>query len=657
ACAVCHTRKVRCDAPDVGFPCTNCHNASRDADCRVHQKRKRTPRRLWTDPSPTTPDSTAPTPHGLPQQVPLSEPQASTSLNGIRLVSTPLDASPSSMTDGLLHLYERHLVEFVDKPRIEDRPIDKNARLVYIGTDVANIHFLAGQQFGDRVQHICHFPTNQLARRDTCHEPDRLPVEAFQLRTRAVVDQLLDAYFSHVNPGFPVVGQDLFIAQYRARDPQNPPSLLLLQAILLAGAHALYDSPETMKATFFRCAKSLFDARFERNRDTIVQAALLLSWHADGPEDVAANAWFWIGLTIRTATGLRMHRDAGESTIVPHNKSMWRRVWWLLFQCDVLLSLQYGRPQSIRLGDCDVKFLQPSDFQNCGANTQVGYVIHTTKLCIIMSDGLRERYRLSSTPENRWLSLLKLDEAPAQWSLQLPESLHMRPDASSNLWPGYLQLQYNTALLLLHRSSQPTQEDTQVCAMAASFIQSIFQGICERGDLRSLWVSAVDCIFAALIQINVEVRTSNPLIALPALMRYDATLSSLRQLADYWPNAQSILHFFESIRGSKGVFQDVSGGPTEGTWARSIQVQCILGNAAFAPISPGKTTMRSHEEVVGSITLRSLIHFTAPDARVAGPDGNATQPRVVSEFTEASHEWRNTYWQQMDLNDDFLFTF
>ena len=40
----------------------------------------------------------------------------------------------------------------------------------------------------------------------------------------------------------------------------------------------------------------------------------------DGQEDVTAKAWFWIGVAVRTALGLGMHRDADKSTIVPHNK-------------------------------------------------------------------------------------------------------------------------------------------------------------------------------------------------------------------------------------------------------------------------------------------------------------------------------------------------
>lgn len=493
----------------------------------------------------------------------------------------------------------------------------------------------------------------------TCHDPDRLPVEAFELPSSAVVDQLLDAYFTHVNPGFPVIDQNLFLQQYSARDPQNPPSLLLLHAILVVGAHVLYDNNsarEVMKATFFRRAKSLFDARFERNRDVIVQAALLLSWHADGPEDVAANAWYWVGIAARTAMGLGMHRNADESTIVPHNKRMWRRVWWLLFQCDVYLSLQYGRPQAIRLEECDVGKLQLSDFQDCGPNTQAIYVMQSTELCIIMSHGLREKFRLASTPQSRQRELKSLDQSLAQWSLHLPETLHMRAGLSVNLWSASIQLHYNMVLLLLHRprpNQAPTREDTEICAMAAGFIQSIFQDLCAHKMLRCLWISIINCIFTALIQLSIEVRTSSPIVALPSLMRYDATLSSFRQLSEYWPNARPILHFFESVRSSKRKDNEKPESSTD-TFLQDVTAdQAMSTSPASDPKPPLESTTAVLSVHDGIEIMDEQGQVSVEDAIIPGDEG-AFPP--VTEMIDSWHEWRDANWQG-DLANDFLFTF
>jgi transcriptional regulatory protein AMDR len=463
------------------------------------------------------------------------------------------------------YVYKQHRVELIDQPHIAERLIDQNARIAYIGklnainyiniltfstqnnnnnntyiypgTRVSNINYLVRQNFGSHSPDVSHYPTNRLSRRHTCHEPDRFPVEALQLPARSTVDLLLDAYFTKVNSGFPVVDEDLFMAQYRERDPLNPPILLLLHAILVVGAHVTYDQAEreSFKAIYFRRAKNLFDARFERNRDTVIQAALLLCWHTDGPEDVAANAWFWLGVAVRTATGLGMHRNAENSTIVAHNKRIWRRVWWLLFQYDVLLSLQYGRPQSIRLEDSDVQKLQPSDFQDCGSKVQVDYVIQNTELCIIISVALRERFQTRPTLELRQASIKLADDALAHWCFNLPSSLHISSSSSLALdvWSASLQLHYNMTFILLHRSSPngtdqnpgSGQGNSEICVSAAGVIQSMFEGLCKTGKLRYLWISSVNCIFTALIQLSVEVQRSSPIIAVAALRRYDSALS------------------------------------------------------------------------------------------------------------------------------------
>ncbi|KAI6090837.1 fungal-specific transcription factor domain-containing protein [Hypoxylon rubiginosum] len=690
-CTVCHQRKVRCDAQEVGFPCTNCQSASRD-DCQMHQKRKRgsarppppSPVPYYTRTSTQPPsailEAPIPSTSGSPVPVPKVEVRGSSASR----VGVEADANDC---DDVEYVYRRQLMEFIDQPQFIDRPIDKDARLTYIGTDISNLNFLVREQFGSTTTSVYHFPSNRIPRRHTCHDPGRLPVEAAQLPPKPVVDRLLEAYFTYVNPGFPVVDEIIFMDQYRAKDPENPPSLLLLHSILVVGAHVTFDEPDRtlMKTLFFRRAKSLFDARFERNRDTTVQAALLLTWHADGPEDVAANAWFWLGLAVRTAMGLGMHRDAENSTLVPHNKRMWRRVWWLLFQCDVLLSLQYGRPQSIHLEDSDVQKLKPSDFQDCGVNSRVEYVTQMTELCVVISEALRERFRLKSTQQSKQAMLQKTDEALAHWSLHLPHSLQLRVTPTLDIGAANLQLVYNAALILLHRAqpyrlkaSRTHREDSDICITAAATIQSIFQCLCDKSEIKCLWTSSINCLFTALIQLSIEVRFSNPVLAISALRRYDSALLSLRELARYWPNAQSILHFFEnSVRlqeshqtptqanydaqQSSGLNSRSRTDSLRETFNRDNQSRTIIPREIPKEVArpPLLTTHSSDTGYENTPMAESESHNTGTPASVSQQqDSVVTGQDNSGEGIESSwHEWRQTYWQQPEFEDDFLFTF
>jgi hypothetical protein len=113
---------------------------------------------------------------------------------------------------------------------------------------------------------------------------------AFLLPPKPLCDELVDAYFKWVAPIVPIINRSRFMRHYR--DPKNPPSLLLLQAILLAGSRVC-TNPQLMDAngsttpaamTFYKRAKALYDANYEDDRVTIVQALVLLGWYWEGPE-------------------------------------------------------------------------------------------------------------------------------------------------------------------------------------------------------------------------------------------------------------------------------------------------------------------------------------------------------------------------------------
>ncbi|WEW58867.1 hypothetical protein PRK78_004335 [Emydomyces testavorans] len=573
ACVHCHQRKVRCDARTVGLPCSNCRTAGKN-DCRIHEKKKRATVRSFQHPVPircapvperNTAQNHQPLPTASPKRGSTSPPSGIAQKLGLESIGTSSITSKHEGPDASLdeednRESDRHLVKLIDED-LRQRSIHKGVRVIYVGQDVSNLNFLLRQQHTDRDDEVYHFAANEISRRFLQNGFEHVPREAFVLPEPALADELVKAYFIHVNPGCPIIDEEAFMAQYKRSDLADPPSLLILQTILLAGAHVTRPRPvrDAMKSAFFRRAKMLFEARVERNRDILVQAALLLTWHSDPvDDDVAANAHFWVGVAARIATGLGMHRNAGPSMLVPHDKRMWRRAWWILVQFDVLVSLQYGRPQAINLEDCDVQPLTPSDFDGCGDRVQIDYVIQYTELCCMISFIMRERFGLRVDPERRKAALLEADKALANWSLKLPDNVRMSTtDVDS--WPALLHLTYNNFLILLHRphprasaySDDYGPNDAEICSAAASVIVSIFEELREKDRVKYLWVSAVNSLFTAMIQIRVELRFSNPVLAINALRRFDSTLCSLRTLANYWLGAETILQLFESSKRLK----------------------------------------------------------------------------------------------------------
>ncbi|OLN86872.1 Acetamidase regulatory protein [Colletotrichum chlorophyti] len=245
----------------------------------------------------------------------------------------------------------RNLADFLNREDVRSQEILPTARLYFIGTEFSNLNYLVRQRSQRPDQNVLHYGSHPLAPRMSSVAP-----EALELPARALADDLVQAYFLHANRGFPIVDEKAFMNEYTNADPgpdmprPRPLSLLLLNAILLVGAHILAPEREdakALKSVFFNRAKALFDCRFEQHRETYLQAALLLTWHCDDLEDVVSNSWHWVGVAARTAFGMGMHRDATPSSLTITHKRLWVRLWWIVFQFDVLISASHGRPQAM----------------------------------------------------------------------------------------------------------------------------------------------------------------------------------------------------------------------------------------------------------------------------------------------------------------------
>ncbi|KKZ60084.1 transcriptional regulatory protein AMDR [[Emmonsia] crescens] len=714
ACVHCHQRKVRCDARTVGIPCSNCRSSGKN-DCRIHEKKKRTLSRSLRHPIPIR-CAPLPSANGAaaigPSNPPLSNPSQSASsptspnippakLSGPKIKPPAPQAFPEGITpesqgdeDDTRQL-ERHLIQILDE---EDhhRSIQKGVRVIYVGQDVSNINFLFRQQHSDQNDQVYHFPANEISKHCIKNRLEHIPREAFVLPEQQLADELVEAYFTHVNPGCPIIDEDVFMAQYKGRDPSDPPSLLILQAILLVGAHVSRPRPlrDSLKASFFRRAKILFDARVERNRDILVQAALLLTWYSDPvDDDVSANSHYWVGVAARIATGLGMHRNAGSSRMVSADKRMWRRVWWILVQFDVMVSLLYGRPQAVNLEDSDVQPLTAADFEGCGSRVQIDYVIHYTELCTMISFIMKERFGLRVSPERRKAVLNEADRALANWSLMLPDSVRMSTTDSGS-WPALLHLTYNNFLILLHRphprasaySDDYGPNDAEICSAAAGVIVSIFEDLREKDRLKYLWISSVNALFTAMIQVRVELRFSNPVLAINGLRRFDSTLASLRIHAEYWLNAETILRLFESSKRLQRDIQDVkirdstykSKDGDHHHHQRKYSDQTSLGpDQQPAPSHLNNNIWSSNgpqfEDRVKSLPASASAQQPAVDhmevttnqttSEPGGPsdwrqlfsfgDSEQVRPIVMEDLTDMEDEWRELYLHEPGMSDYF----
>lgn len=224
------------------------------------------------------------------------------------------------------------------KPKFARAPIKEAGRVAYLG-ESSNLSLLVHDRHG--TTDVVHYPLpdNIRGTRARLTELDHVEIDilhqrgAFLLPRRSLCDELVEAFFKWVAPVVPVINRSRFMRQYQ--DPNNPPSLLLLQAVLLAGSRVC-NSPQLMDVhgsttpaaiTFYKRAKALYDANYEDDRVTIVQSLILMGWYWEGPEgefgirclakvfryanrptDVTKNVFYWSRVAIIIAQGSGMHR-------------------------------------------------------------------------------------------------------------------------------------------------------------------------------------------------------------------------------------------------------------------------------------------------------------------------------------------------------------
>ncbi|EXJ84241.1 hypothetical protein A1O3_04908 [Capronia epimyces CBS 606.96] len=666
ACVDCHARKVKCDGAINGFPCSNCKSAS--VQCTVAERRKR------KRGNSNGHDARQAAHLAESPQARFPEARSHETAEGEGDGEGEGEGSPKPTAPGYegdFELAKEHLVDFFTQD-LQCNPI--RARSTYVGSELANLNYLTRQRSANH--HVYHYPCSDIyvprgfRNSQGPATPNLIPKDAFVLPPAHVSDALIADYFASVHPGFPIIDKDKFLAQYH--QSKSSPPILLLQAVCLAGSHVTtsFKNVQDLKAAFFRRAKALLDGRYEADRMHVVQAALLLTWFSDGGDDICANAWWWIGVAARTAIGLGMHREVGHSMMPDTDKRIWRMIWWCLVQFDCLVSLFYGRPQSINLDDCDVPPLQPDDFDSSIDPTPAAFVIQHAKLCATISELVRSHFsaKASRLGISRSDALEVVDRALAEWSMHLPPVLR---ESSTGLmmdtspWVPLLHLTYNTVLIQFHRTTSHhanshariASSDREICADAASNIIKNFQCLREHGALQSCWFWAPSSLFTAMLQISGELKCHNSILALRYREKYDSGLLSLRKLSRHWLFAVSVLRLFQSNANKPA--ENTAGlnltSPSS-VIANQLEEDSSLTSVSRAEVMSTSTATAVHS-TLGQVPPQEMEWVQPP---TLGDTSVGSMHLELNRWQNNLNEWQSLYWSDPLANislEDILGTF
>ncbi|KAB5578038.1 fungal-specific transcription factor domain-containing protein [Coniochaeta sp. 2T2.1] len=286
--------------------------------------------------------------------------------------------------------------------------------------------------------------------------------------------ELLDQFFSFRHPLSPVFHvptvRPLFAGAIHCRPEERAmyrPTLVVLNMIFaLCTSHWLIVSEDTVEN--HRAARRHYDIAMRLMQPNLlrdwslehVQALLIGARYLQG-SSCAVECWNVLGLAIRIAYGLCLHRDPPEADPPPLRETK-RRVWYAAYTLDRLMSTVYERPAAIRSAECSVMLPEDLDDDFIRVDgllypmprrpSTMTFSIEVIKLYRIMEvlmTGLAGDVHNS----RKMVQLVtSLHETYRKWHRALPECLvldHNNPQEQ----PWILALRGNMVRILIHRQS------------------------------------------------------------------------------------------------------------------------------------------------------------------------------------------------------------
>ncbi|KAI3150937.1 transcriptional regulator family: Fungal Specific TF [Penicillium roqueforti] len=362
-------------------------------------------------------------------------------------------------------------------------------------------------QFISRMQHKTTAASSSRSKAGQAHGPSEQP-SATQIRDRTTrmedllpanveppTDEMgariLETYFTRLHSRYPFLnrkhvwqihGDRWRLAKIKREDLTRSDrfAIFKLNLVYAIGATMLrlsekyaYTTPERFYTAALQHVPTMCEAR---SIDNIEAMVLLVVYHLRTAS--SHGMWYMIGLAMRTAIDLGLHRKANESNLDPFTTQMRRRLFWTVYYLERVVSMSLGRPFSIsdRHIDLDLPLEVDDDIEDPtlltapldpNKTTTLTFAIYLFKLRRIDSRIQHKIYRA-----DRPLSSLRPKMDPLYIELeQWKESALLRfsgPDLD------YPMLHFNRAVRLLIQPFLPllpiTDPYYQICILAAGNI-------------------------------------------------------------------------------------------------------------------------------------------------------------------------------------------
>lgn len=323
---------------------------------------------------------------------------------------------------------------------------------------------------------------------------------------------LIEKFFEHVHPSFPILMEDAFRQSYRERRQLSPLLLaavyvLTLKFVDVGAAATSARRPDAVRLES-TALKLLIDSLPFPSISTI-QAGLLLT-----QKSTLATASL-NGQLVTAGFELGLHQDCSGWRMKTWEKGLRKRLAWALYMQDKWSSLVHGRPSQIFAFNWTVKDLVEQDFSDAFVSgtdsahdeAAVGHgpllFCHMVALTTILSDILDRFYTLKAIEDfgaaGNQRTRMILDKAkPAQirlkeWFSSLPASLKMESSSGELVETITGEHARNGALHLAYFATEITLHRCIVRSLANDGAESYLAHIC-RSAAKTRLISAMDFV-------------------------------------------------------------------------------------------------------------------------------------------------------------------
>ena len=462
---------------------------------------------------------------------------------------------------------------FLEGPKHGEAVIDK-CSITYLGESFPLSIVLKDLRDGGKQK--LHYPgppcpendastdTSQRSRPEHMLPEDIAALEAkgtFEAPEKSVLDALVSVFLDRVFPLYPIVNRHEFQQQHL----MNKIPWILLHAMCFISAtycplsilhRAGFSSRKQARFLFYRKSKALFDNGYEVNKLVVLQSVIFLTFWGGGPNNYW-NFYSWIGTGVTIAETLGIHRSMATTNMKPQDRSLLKRIWWILIIRDTSCAALVGRPFRINLEQCDTDPLTAEDFQHDGnspdfmSNPQrpsfANYQIQMSKLSLVLREIVNSRF----SPQKPNTTSAVLHESLSGWRAQLPHNLRWSDNSTGmNIFSSTLAILYNHHLILTHlnRSQDGTSINSDdISQTAAQRISTMACKIVTKSDVLLMPHELFHGIFLAEVVFYTQMKSAETMVREFSRAALNNCQMVLHESRESWDPSPWVMQLFDNL--------------------------------------------------------------------------------------------------------------